>query len=128
MYLAASDRNIADSYYLPLDLLLLKPVRSYSIDLEAFLDLRNSLGFHALLLTFLLGDKVAQLRTSCSYMTTSQGKRDGQEKKCFSPWASLLQEVECFPELLRGLPFILDQKWPTCSSLHRSLSDANRFP
>ena len=55
MYLAASNRNIANSYYLHLDLLLLKHVRTHSIDLEAFLDARNSLGFHALLLTFLLG-------------------------------------------------------------------------
>lgn len=83
MHLAASNRNIANSYYLHLDLLLLKHVRSYSIDLEAFLHVRNSLGFRALLLTFLLGDKVAQLRTSCSYVTTSQGKRDGQEKSAF---------------------------------------------
>ena len=89
MYLAASNRNTANSYYLHLDLLLLKHVRTYSIDLEAFLDARNSLGFHALLLTFLLGDKVAQLRTSCSHVTTSQGKRDGQEKVLFSLVLSL---------------------------------------
>lgn len=79
VYLAASNRYTANTYYLHLDLFLLKHVRSYSVDLEGFLDVRHSLG-----LTFLLGDKVAQLRISCSSGTTSQEKRDGQEKVLFS--------------------------------------------
>ena len=56
----------------------------------------DSLGFYVLLLTVPLGDKMARLDTSCSYVMTSQENRDGQEEMLFSLYASLIRS-KMFP-------------------------------
>lgn len=50
----------------------------------------DSLGFYVLLLTFPLGDEMARLDTSCSYVMTPQEKGDGREEMLFSLYASLI--------------------------------------
>ena len=113
--------------YLPLDLLLFKHMGSFSIGLEfpwcqGTVLASMFFSWPSLLVTRWHGSILHVL------MWWHPKKIGMGRKKCFSPCMPLLYEVKCFPEPLRGLPFIMDQKWVTCPSLHHSLSNGNILP
>lgn len=112
--------------YLPLDLLLCKHMGSCNISLDVpwcqGTVLASFLFSSPPLLVTRWLDSILQ-----GLMGWHQKEKGMNGKKCFSPWAPLLQEVNYFPSPLRGRPLVTGQKRATCPSL-QSLSNGNGLP
>lgn len=90
MYLGASNRSTVNSWLLNSRPVVVQAYGKFQRWLGISLMSGDSLGFYVLLLTFPLGDEMAWLDTSCSYVMTSQEKGNGREEMLFSLYASLI--------------------------------------